>query len=308
MAKVESKRKSLVKVLVAGSSGLIGTALCSRLEREGHEVVRLVRRQPAQGELRWDPEAGELEQEALEGIEAVVHLGGRNIAAGRWTATVKAQLRQSRVQTTQLLAAGLAGLATPPRVLVCASAIGIYGNRRDEELDEESSTGEGFLAELGRAWEGASAVAAEAGIRVVQARLGLVMSRRGGALAKMLLPFRLGVGGKIGDGRQYVSWISLEDAVAALIYAVENDALRGPVNLTAPQPVTNAELTRTLGRVLRRPTLLPLPAFAAKLLLGELAEEGLLASQRVRPTRLLEAGFEFAHPELEGALHRALAL
>ena len=212
------------------------------------------------------------------------------------------------MQTTQLLATRLAGLATPPRVLVCASAIGIYGNRRDEELDEESSTGEGFLAELGRAWEGASAVAAEAGIRVVQARLGLVMSRRGGALAKMLLPFRLGVGGKIGDGRQYVSWISLEDAVAALIYAVENDALRGPVNLTAPQPVTNAELTRTLGRLLRRPTLLPLPAFAAKLLLGELAEEGLLASQRVWPTRLLEAGFEFAHPELEGALRRALAL
>ena len=163
------------------------------------------------------------------------------------------------------------------------------------------------MAELGRAWEGASAVAAEAGIRVVQARLGIVLSRQGGALAKMLLPFRLGVGGKIGDGRQYVGWISLEDAVAALIYAVENDALRGPVNLTAPQPVTNAELTRTLGRVLRRPTLLPLPAFAAKLLLGELAEEGLLASQRVRPKRLLEAGFEFAYPELEGALRHALA-
>ena len=295
-----------MKILVAGSSGLIGTALCSRLEREGYEVVRLVRRTPAQGELRWDPEVGELEQEALEGIEAVVHLGGRNITAGRWTASVKAQLRQSRVQTTQLLAARLAGLAAPPRVLVCASAVGIYGHRRDEELDEESDTGEGFLAELGRAWEGASAVAAEAGIRVVQARLGIVLSRRGGALAKMLLPFRLGMGGKIGDGRQYVSWISLEDAVAALIYAVENDALRGPVNLTAPQPVTNAELTRTLGRVLRRPTLLPLPAFAAKLVLGELAEEGLLASQRARPKRLLEAGFEFAHPELEGALRHAL--
>ena len=295
-----------MKILVAGSSGLIGTALCSRLEREGHEVVRLVRREPAQGELRWDPEAGELEQEVLEGIDGVVHLGGRSIATGRWTASVKAQLRQSRVQTTQLLAARLAGLAAPPRVLVCASAVGIYGHRRDEELDEESDTGEGFLAELGRAWEGASAVAAEAGIRVVQARLGIVLSRRGGALAKMLLPFRLGMGGKIGNGRQYVSWISLEDAVAALIYAVENDALRGPVNLTAPQPVTNAELTRTLGRVLRRPTLLPLPAFAAKLVLGELAEEGLLASQRVRPTRLLEAGFEFAHPELEGALRHAL--
>ncbi len=295
-----------MKILVAGSSGLIGTALCSRLEREGYEVVRLVRRAPAQGELRWDPEAGELEQETLEGIEAAVHLGGRNITAGRWTASVKAQLRQSRVQTTQLLAARLAGLAAPPRVLVCASAVGIYGHRRDEELDEESDSGEGFLAELGRAWEGASAVAAEAGIRVVQARLGIVLSRRGGALAKMLLPFRLGMGGKIGDGRQYVSWISLEDAVAALIYAVENDALRGPVNLTASQPVTNAELTRTLGRVLRRPTLLPLPAFAAKLVLGELAEEGLLASQRVRPTQLLEAGFEFAHPELEGALRHAL--
>ena len=296
-----------MKVLVAGSSGLIGTALCSRLEREGHEVVRLVRREPVQGELRWDPEAGELEQEALEGIEAAVHLGGRNIAARRWTAAVKEQLRQSRVQTTQLLAARLAGLAAPPRVLVCASAIGIYGHRCDEELDEESDTGEGFLAELGRAWEGASAVAAEAGIRVVQARLGIVLSRQGGALAKMLLPFRLGVGGKIGDGRQYVGWISLEDAIAALVYAVENDALRGPVNLTAPQQVTNAELTRTLGRVLRRPTLLPLPAFAAKLVLGELAEEGLLASQRVRPTRLLEAGFEFAYPELEGALRHALA-
>ena len=295
-----------MKILVAGSSGLIGTALCSRLEREGHEVVRLVRREPAQGELRWDPEAGELEQEVLEGIDGVVHLGGRSIATGRWTASVKAQLRQSRVQTTQLLATRLAGLVAPPRVLICASAVGIYGHRRDEELDEESDTGEGFLAELGRAWEGASALAAEAGIRVIQARLGIVLSRRGGALAKMLLPFRLGMGGKIGNGRQYVSWISLEDAVAALIYAVENDALRGPVNLTAPQPVTNAELTRTLGRVLRRPTLLPLPAFAAKLVLGELAEEGLLASQRVRPTRLLEAGFEFAYPELEGALRHAL--
>ncbi len=296
-----------MKILVAGSSGLIGTALCNRLEREGHAVVRLVRRPPAHGELRWDPEAGELEQAVLEGIDGAVHLGGRNITAGRWTATVKAQLRQSRVQTTRLLAECLAGLAVRPRVLVCASAVGIYGHRRAEALDEESDTGEGFLAELGRAWEGASAVAAEAGIRVVQARLGIVLSRRGGALAKMLLPFRLGMGGKIGDGRQYVSWISLEDAVSALIYAVENDALRGPVNLTAPQPVTNAELTQTLGRVLRRPTLLPLPALAAKLVLGELAEEGLLASQRVLPKRLLEAGFEFACPELEGALRRILA-
>lgn len=296
-----------MKILVAGSSGLIGTALCSRLERAGHEVVRLVRRSPVQGEVRWDPEAGELEQNALEGIEAAVHLGGRNIAAGRWTASVKAQLRQSRVQTTELLATRLAGMAALPRVLICASAVGLYGHRRDEELDEESAPGEGFLAELGRAWEEASAPAVEAGIRVVQARLGIVLSPRGGALGKMLLPFRLGLGGKIGNGQQYVSWISLEDAAAALLYILENDALRGPVNLTAPQPATNAELTQMLGRVLRRPTLLPLPAFVAKLFLGELAEEGLLASQRVRPKRLLEAGFEFVHPELEGALRWAVA-
>lgn len=296
-----------MKVLIAGSSGLIGTALCRRLERDGHEVVRLVRRPSGRGAVRWDPAAGELEQAALQGMEAVVHLGGANIAARRWTARVKDELRQSRVQTTELLAARLAELDAPPPVLISASAIGIYGDRGDEVLDEASGPGAGFLAELGTAWEGASAVASEAGIRVVHARLGVVISREGGALAKMLLPFRLGMGGKVGDGRQYVSWIGLEDAVAALIYAVENDALRGPVNLTAPQPVTNAELTRTLGRVLRRPTWLPLPALIAKLLLGELAEEGLLASQRVRPTRLLEAGFEFAYPELEGALRRALA-
>ena len=296
-----------MKILVTGSSGLIGTALCRRLERDGHEVVRLVRRQTARGEVRWDPAAGELEQVALKGMEAVVHLGGANIAARRWTARVKDELRQSRVQPTELLATRLAELDAPPPVLISASAIGIYGDRGDEVLDEKSGPGAGFLAELGTAWEGASAVASEAGIRVVHARLGVVISREGGALAKMLLPFRWGLGGQVGTGRQYVSWIGLEDAVAALIYAVENDALRGPVNLTAPQPVTNAELTRTLGRVLRRPTLLPLPAWVAKLLLGELAEEGLLASQRVRPTRLLEAGFEFAYPELEGALRRALA-
>ncbi len=296
-----------MKILVAGSSGLIGTALCRRLERDRHAVVRLVRRPSARGEVRWDPEAGELEQAALKGMEAVVHLGGANIAARRWTARVKDELRQSRVQTTELLAMRLAGLDAPPAALISASAIGIYGNRGDEVLDEESGPGAGFLAELGMAWEGASAAAAEAGIRVVHARLGVVISREGGALAKMLLPFRLGLGGKVGDGRQYVSWIGLEDAVAALMYAVKHDALRGPVNLTAPQSVTNAELTRTLGRVLRRPTRLPLPAWVAKLLLGELAEEGLLASQRVRPTRLLEAGFEFAYPELEGALRRALA-
>ncbi len=296
-----------MKVLVAGSSGLIGTALCNKLAQEGHGVVRLVRRAfETDGELLWDPEAGVLDGVALEGVEAVVHLGGRNIAGGRWTKKIKAELRRSRVQTTELLAATLAGLAAPPRVFICASAIGIYGDRGDEKLHEESGPGTGFLAELGQAWEGASAVAADAGIRVVHARFGIVLSREGGALAKMLTPFRLGVGGKIGNGRQYFSWIGLEDAVAALVFALGNEALRGPVNLTAPEPVTNAELTRALGRVLRRPTLLPLPALAAKLILGELAKEGLLASQRVLPRRLLDVGFEFAYPELERALRRAL--
>lgn len=296
-----------MKVLVAGSSGLIGTALCNKLAQEGHGVVRLVRRaSETDGELLWDPEAGVLDGVALEGVEAVVHLGGRNIAGGRWTKKIKAELRRSRVQTTELLAATLAGLAAPPRVFICASAIGIYGDRGDEKLHEESGPGTGFLAELGQAWEGASAVAADAGIRVVHARFGIVLSREGGALAKMLTPFRLGVGGKIGNGRQYFSWIGLEDAVAALVFALGNEALRGPVNLTAPEPVTNAELTRALGRVLRRPTLLPLPALAAKLILGELAKEGLLASQRVLPRRLLDVGFEFAYPELERALRRAL--
>ena len=296
-----------MRVLVAGSSGLIGTALCRVLGAAGHQVERLVRREPgSDDEIFWDPEADVLDATALAGIEAVVHLGGRSIASGRWTTQVKWDLRHSRVQTTQLLAGVLASLAAPPRVFVCASAIGIYGNRGDEELREESSAGAGFLAELGQAWEDAGAAAADAGIRVVHARFGIALSREGGALAKMLLPFRLGVGGRLGNGRQYFSWIALEDAVAMLLFAMDNDDLHGPVNVTAPAPVTNAELTRALGRALRRPTVFPLPAFVAKILLGELAEEGLLASQRVIPQRLLDAGFEFGYPEIDGALRRAL--
>ncbi|HIG54846.1 MAG TPA: TIGR01777 family protein [Candidatus Latescibacteria bacterium] len=296
-----------MKVLVAGSSGLIGSALCARLVEEGHEVVRLVRREVhREDEVRWDPEAGLLEADELVGVEAVVHLGGRSIAAGRWTAKIKDELMWSRVRTSELLAARLAELSKPPKVLLCASAIGIYGNRGAEELHEESGPGAGFLADLGQAWEGASVAASAVGIRVVHARFGIVLSRRGGALAKMLLPFRLGIGGKIGDGRQYFSWISLADALSALSHALGNDALQGAVNFTAPYPVTNAELTKTLGRVLHRPTILPLPAFAAKLVIGELAEEGLLASQRVLPKRLMDSGFAFEYPYLEAALRHAL--
>ena len=296
-----------MKILIAGSSGLIGAALCEYMTEDGHQVVRLVRREArGDGEVRWDPEQGVLAETDLLGVEAVVHLGGRNIAAGRWTAKVKNELMRSRVQTTELLATRLAGLASPPKVLICASAIGIYGDRGAEELHEGSGPGVGFLAELGQAWEGASAAAVDSGIRVVHARFGIVLSRRGGALAKMLLPFRLGVGGKIGDGRQYFSWIALRDVVAALSYALNNDALRGPVNFTAPNPVSNGEFTKSLGRVLRRPTMLPLPAFAAKIALGELAQEGLLASQRVVPKALLATGFEFEFPEVAGALRHAL--
>jgi uncharacterized protein (TIGR01777 family) len=298
-----------MRVLVAGSSGLIGTALCRALGTAGHEGVRLVRRAPgADDEIFWNPEGGVLDASALAGVEAVVHLGGRSIAGGRWTAQVKRDLRHSRVETTELLAGVLAGLDAPPRVFICASAIGIYGNRGDEELREDSGAGTGFLAELGQAWEGASAAAVDAGIRVVHARFGIALSREGGALAKMLPPFRLGVGGRLGNGKQYFSWVALEDAVAALLFAIDNDDLHGPVNVTAPTPVTNAELTRALGRALRRPTIFPLPAFMAKILLGELAEEGLLASQRVVPQRLLDAGFEFSYPAIDGALRQALEM
>ena len=296
-----------MRVLVAGSSGLIGTALCRALGAAGHEVVRVVRSKPAGDDtIFWDPEAGVLDVGALARVEAVVHLGGRSIAGARWTAKVKRDLRHSRVQTTRLLAGALADLPAPPRVFICASAIGIYGDRGDEELHEESGAGAGFLAELGQEWEGAGAAAVDAGIRVVQARFGIVLSSQGGALAKMLPPFRLGLGGRLGNGKQYFSWVALEDSVAALMFALDKGDLHGPVNITAPAPVNNAELTRVLGRVLRRPTVFPLPAFAAKILLGELAEEGLLASQRVVPQRLLDNGFQFAYPEIDGALRRAL--
>ena len=296
-----------MRVLIAGSSGLIGTALCRALGAAGHEVVRLVRRKPAgEDTIFWDPEAGVLDVGALARVEAVVHLGGRSIAGARWTAKVKRDLRHSRVQSTRFLAGALAAFPAPPRVFICASAIGIYGDRGDEELHEESGAGAGFLAELGQEWEGAGAAAVDAGIRVVQARFGIVLSSQGGALAKMLPPFRLGVGGRLGNGKQYFSWVALEDSVAALMFALDKGDLHGPVNITAPAPVNNAELTRALGRVLRRPTVFPLPAFAAKILLGELAEEGLLASQRVVPQRLLDNGFQFAYPEIDGALRRAL--
>jgi uncharacterized protein (TIGR01777 family) len=250
--------------------------------------------------------AGTIDATALEAVDAVVHLAGENIASGRWTASKRARIRDSRVRGTHLLAQTLAAMTSPPRAFLSASAIGIYGDRGDELLHEESATGEGFLATLGREWEAAADPARERGIRVVCLRLGVVLSPRGGALAKMLPPFRLGLGGVLGKGSQWFSWIALEDALTAIEHLLTAEAVQGPVNLVAPRPVTNREFTKTLGRVLRRPTICPVPSVLLRLAFGKMADEALLASVRVEPRVLQEAGFQFAHPQLEEALRHGL--
>jgi hypothetical protein len=295
------------RVAVTGASGLIGTALVPALEARGHRVVRLVRRPPAADEVRWDPRRGDLDPHAIDGVHAVVHLGGESLAAGRWTGARKMRLLDSRVRGTRLVAETLARMSPRPVTLVSMSAVGIYGDRGDLVVDETSAPGDDFLATLCIEWERAAEPAAEAGVRVVHPRVGPVLSGRGGALAKMLPAFRLGVAGPLGSGRQWMSWIALDDAVAALVAAVERDALRGPVNVVAPAPVTNAEFTRTLARLLRRPAVIPIPALALRLLFGELADAALLASQRVRPAALERAGFGFRYSALEEALRRALS-
>ncbi len=297
-----------MKILVSGSTGLIGSALVPFLTTGGHSVVRLIRSQPRPGQaaVHWDTAAGSIDSSALEGLDAVVHLAGENIAVRRWTPAQKARIRDSRVQGTRLLAQSLARLQQPPKVMVCASAIGFYGDRGEELLTEASAPGSGFLTDTCRAWEAAAQPASGKGIRVVNLRLGVVLSPKGGALAKMLLPFRLGVGGQIGSGRQYMSWIEIDDVVGVIHYALTTDELRGPVNAVAPNPVTNREFTKTLGRVLSRPTIFPMPAFAARLAFGEMADELLLASTRVKPARLQNSGYYFRHPQLEGALRHLL--
>jgi uncharacterized protein (TIGR01777 family) len=295
-------------ILVTGSTGLIGSALVSFLRTGGHHVTRLVRTppRPGQAEVYWQPETGSIATPGLEGLDAVVHLAGENIAAGRWTAEQKARMRDSRVQGTHLLCDALAQLAHPPNVLVSASAIGYYGDRGAEVLREDSRPGRDFLADVCRAWEAATAPAAQRGIRVVNVRFGVVLSAAGGALAKMLLPFKLGAGGRIGSGQQYMSWIALDDVVGAIHHTLITDTLQGPVNAVAPNPVTNAVFTKTLGRVLWRPTLVPLPAFVARAAFGEMADALLLASIRVEPTRLKDTHYAFRYPELEGALRHVL--
>ena len=295
-----------MKTLLTGSSGLIGSALASDLSNRGHDVVRLVRSEPETEALAWDPEAGTLESSGLEGLDWAVHLAGENIASKRWSEEQKGRIRDSRVNGTRLLSETLARLTNPPQVLVSASAIGYYGDRGEEILNEESESGSGFLSEVSREWESAAEPATRHGIRVVNLRFGVVLSPSGGALAKMLFPFRMGMGGVIGGGGQYMSWIALDDAVGSICHVLTEPTILGPVNVVSPNPVTNREFTKTLGRVLTRPTLFPMPAFAARLAFGEMADALLLASTRVDPARLRETGYEFRHPKLEPALRHLL--
>lgn len=297
-----------MRVAVTGAGGLIGRPLVASLAASGHDVRRWVRRTPrGPDELAWDPAAGKLDRAALEGVDAVVHLAGESIAGGRWTAARRAAIRDSRVRSTRLLADAIAALARPPRVFVSASAIGIYGDRGDAWLDETSAPGEGFLADVGREWEAAAAPAAAAGVRVAHPRTGIVLAGAGGALGAMLPLFRLGLGGPLGNGRQWWSWISLPDMVATLLHALGRDDVVGPFNAVAPAPATCGAFARALGATLGRPALLPAPAFALRLVLGrDQADELLLASARVRPTVLERTGFKFAHPELAGALRAVL--
>ena len=301
-----------MKVIVTGSGGLVGRALVRSLLADGHSVTRLVRggaqqfRTPGSAAVEWNPENGTIDAGALEGHDAAVHLAGEPIAEGRWDEEKKRRILESRVKGTRLIAETLAGLKEKPRVLVSASATGFYGDRGAEVLREESASGENFVSEVCREWEKATLAASQAGVRVVHLRIGVVFSGEGGALPRMLTPFKLGVGGRLGSGRQYMSWITLEDLVSVIRRAVEDESLRGPVNAVAPGAVTNEEFTKTLGRELGRPTIFAVPAFAARLAFGEVADELLLASARVEPARLKEAGFEFKDPNVEGALRRVL--
>ncbi len=290
-----------MRILISGSSGLIGSALRVALAEQGHEIIRLVRSKEAGGAY-WNPDSLEIDASSLESIQAVIHLAGKNVASERWTESVKREIRDSRVRGTRLLAGTLAQMQTPPKVLITASAIGYYGDRGDEILTEDSPAGTGFLAEVCEEWERAVEPAREKGIRVVCLRLGTVLDPNEGALAKMLRPFRFGLGGIMGTGEQYWSWITLKDVVSAVIHCLQNEEINGPVNCTSPNPVTNREFTETLADTLSRPAFMPAPAFALILVLGEMAESLILSSVRVEPRKLLESGFHFRYPDLKGAL------
>jgi len=296
-----------MKVLIAGAGGLVGSALIPALEAEGSEVTRLVRSSAGAGEIEWHPNNDQIDATKLEGFDAIINFAGENIAGGRWTDEQKRKIRDSRVNGTHLLSEAIAGLKQKPKVFLCASATGIYGDRDDETLDEQSDSGGGFLAGVCREWEKATEPAAAAGGRTVNLRFGPILAREGGMLAKLLTPFKMGMGGKVGSGKQYISWVAIDDAVNAIKLALKDESIRGPLNIVSPHPVTNEEFTKTLGHVLNRPTALSMPAFAARLAFGEMADEMLLTSQRVIPKRLNDAGYEFEYPELEGAFRKYLA-
>jgi len=296
-----------MKLLVSGSHGLVGSALIASLEKDRHEVVHLVRQAPKNNtEIEWHPNQGKIDASRLEGFDAVVHLAGESIASGRWSDEKKRRIRESRVQGTTLLSESIARLSKPPAVFVSASAIGYYGDRDDELLTEQSAPGNDFLAEVCLAWERATGAVEAKGIRTIHTRFGIILDKKGGALEKMLTPFRMGVGGKVGSGKQWMSWIALEDVVSGLRFVIDQSGMKGAVNFTAPHPVTNAEFTKTLGAVLSRPTLFSVPAFGARLAFGEMADALLLSSAKVEPAKLRENGYQFKYAELEPALKHLL--
>jgi uncharacterized protein (TIGR01777 family) len=296
-----------MKIAIAGASGLVGAAISPQLEAEGNDVVRLVRNSPKAGEIEWHPNQDSIEPGKLEGFDAIINLAGENVAEGRWTEEKKKKIHDSRVHGTHLISEAIAKLTSKPRIFLCASATGIYGDRGDETLNEQSESGGGFLAGVCREWEKATEPAHRAGVRVVNLRFGPILARVGGMLEKMLTPFKMGLGGKIGSGKQYISWVAIEDSVAAMKLALTDEAIRGPLNVVSPKPVTNERFTRALGEVLSRPTVMAMPAFAARLAFGEMADEMLLVSQKVIPKRLQAAGFQFEYPDLETALQHYVA-
>ena len=295
-----------MRIAIAGASGLVGTALIRALAAQGHQVTRLVRMAAGPGEIEWHPNKDLVNAASLEGFDIIINLAGENIAAGRWTDEQKRKIRDSRVNGTHLLSEAIARMERKPRAFLCASATGIYGDRDDEVLEEQSESGGGFLAGVCREWETACDLAVKAGVRVVNLRFGPILAREGGMLSKLLTPFKMGMGGKVGSGKQFISWVSLEDSVNAILLAINDESIRGPLNVVSPNPVTNEEFTKTLGHALNRPTALAMPAFAARLAFGEMADEMLLVSQRVMPKKLTAVGFEFAYPDLESALRHYL--